>query len=677
MNDNIDDASDLIVEDTTLKPKKAARKRVVKKTARKRAVKAKVDDSAIAEDKSQDEFSFPIQDDLIVDSVPDMTPISSQTSKQDDPVDDVPDVVIRVDYEDEKKLELDKPASKKEGSEDAKPDQDDNREGPGEPRHKDQQGYHRPNNRDSRNKGRNDHRNKDKDTRYHNEKRERYKDKYGKGGGQKRGGPNQKHQQSKQKTHKRSQRKIRKKANFKSTNYSVVDSGPELVIGNLQEFDLFNDKEKLNALVEDISSGGAAIMMNAILETPLMQLVEEAKAFGVEIKGAPNRLHLVDNIIQLAFDRKIPLHVNGVMELTDDGYGLLTLEKDNYRIKSISPFVHKSLVSQHGLKRGHIVTAQIHPHGPDVSCPFVVKIVDIISMEPEEITHLDPFEDLVPYYPLQRILLETTPDAKWDNGSMRVVDLLTPIGLGQRGLIVAPPRTGKTVLLQGIANSIAENNPEVHLIVLLVDERPEEVTDFRRQTKGEVISSTFDEPAESHVHAAEMVIEKARRMCEAGKHVVILLDSITRLARAYNAIMPNSGKILSGGVEATALQKPKRFFGTARNIEGGGSVTIIGTALIETGSRMDEVIFEEFKGTGNMELHLDRSLVDKRIFPAINLEKSGTRKEELLYHPDEMQKIYGLRRAMKGVPSLEAMEMLIKRVRKTKTNAEFLMGLSR
>jgi transcription termination factor Rho len=298
-----------------------------------------------------------------------------------------------------------------------------------------------------------------------------------------------------------------------------------------------------------------------------------------------------------------------------------------------------------------------------------------------EIQGLQPFTELIPYYPTSRILLETPPDTDvkvtWDNISMRVVDCVSPVGFGQRGLIVAPPRTGKTVLMQGMANSIQTNFPEAHLIILLIDERPEEVTDFRRQCHGEVIASTFDEPAENHVHAAEMVIEKSRRMVEHGRDVVILLDSITRLARAYNTMQPGSGKILSGGVEANALQKPKRFFGSARNIEGGGSLTIVATALVETGSKMDEVIFEEFKGTGNMELHLDRGLVDKRVFPALSMEKSGTRKEELLYHPDEMAKIYSLRRAMKGIPSTEAMEMLIQRIKKTRSNAEFLMSLNR
>jgi transcription termination factor Rho len=298
--------------------------------------------------------------------------------------------------------------------------------------------------------------------------------------------------------------------------------------------------------------------------------------------------------------------------------------------------------------------------------------------DPEKASRVTPFTELIPYYPLERIYLETDEKVEWDNVAMRVVDLVSPVGFGQRGLIVAPPRTGKTVLQQGIARSLRVNNPKAHLIVLLVDERPEEVTDFRRQVPdAEVIASTFDESAESHVHAAEIVIEKARRMVEHNQDVVILLDSITRLARAYNTTMPNSGKILSGGVEATALQRPKRFFGSARNIEGGGSLTILGTALVETGSKMDEVIFEEFKGTGNMELHLDRELSNKRIFPALDFEKSGTRKEELLYHPDELNKIYALRRSLKGVPPAEAMEMFIQRVRKTKNNPEFLMGLGR
>jgi transcription termination factor Rho len=282
-----------------------------------------------------------------------------------------------------------------------------------------------------------------------------------------------------------------------------------------------------------------------------------------------------------------------------------------------------------------------------------------------------PFENLTPLFPDQRLVLET--DSK--NISMRVMDLITPIGKGQRGLIVAPPRTGKTVLMQQIANSISTNNPEVKLIILLIDERPEEVTDMERTTKAEVISSTFDEPPDRHVQVAEIVIEMAKRYVECGRDVVILLDSITRLARAYNTLQPHSGKILSGGVDANALHKPKRFFGAARNIENGGSLTIIATALVDTGSRMDEVIFEEFKGTGNMEIGLDRHLVDKRVFPAINIEKSGTRKEELLFHPDELDRVWVLRKALNGVPCVEAMELVINRLKKTKTNVEFLMTL--
>ncbi len=313
-----------------------------------------------------------------------------------------------------------------------------------------------------------------------------------------------------------------------------------------------------------------------------------------------------------------------------------------------------------------------------VQCPCIVKINAVMGKLPEDMRIIPHFKELIPYYPTERILLEIKPENTWDNNAMRIVDILTPIGFGQRGLIVAPPRTGKTVLLQNIAHSIVKNQPKTHLIILLIDERPEEVTDFKNLLPGiEVISSTFDETPESHVRAAEVVIEKAKRLVEIGENVIILLDSITRLARAYNTIIPSSGKVLSGGVEANALQGPKAFFGAARNIEKGGSLTILATALVDTGSKMDEVIFEEFKGTGNMELHLDRSLIDKRIFPAINIEKSGTRKEELLYHPDELHKIYVLRRALKGVISpTESMEMLLDRVHKTNNNVEFLMSIN-
>jgi transcription termination factor Rho len=280
---------------------------------------------------------------------------------------------------------------------------------------------------------------------------------------------------------------------------------------------------------------------------------------------------------------------------------------------------------------------------------------------------------LTPLFPNRRLILESE---KLKDMAMRAFDLISPIGFGQRGLIVAPPRTGKTVLMQKIANAITENNPKAHLIVLLIDERPEEVTDMARSVKGEVISSTFDEPPDRHVHIAEMVIERAKRLAEQGTDVVILLDSITRLARAYNTMQPHSGKILSGGVDANALHKPKRFFGAARNLEERGSLTIIATALIDTGSKMDEVIFEEFKGTGNMEIHLDRALMDKRIYPAVNISKSGTRKEELLYHADEMPRIHILRRALSSLPPVEAMELLLGRLKKTKNNVEFLLAMN-
>lgn len=375
---------------------------------------------------------------------------------------------------------------------------------------------------------------------------------------------------------------------------------------------------------------------------------------------------------------KTPIIAHGVIETIEGGDALLVYANDNYRIRPQSAFIPRFFVQKYGLRRGQDVVAYLHPQAENSTCPFVMKIISVLGMDPETVYHLPKFKDLTPFYPTERLFLECSKDTKWDNVSMRIVDILTPIGLGQRGLIVAPPRTGKTVLLQSIANAISTNRPDVVLIILLIDERPEEVTDCRRQVpNAEIISSTFDESPDNHIHAADMVIDKARRQVEAGKHVVILLDSITRLARAHNTEQPSSGKLLSGGVDANALQSPKKFFGAARNIEGGGSLTILATALVETGSRMDEVIFEEFKGTGNMELHLDRALIDKRIFPAINIEKSGTRKEELLYHPDEMEKVYTLRRAIKGVPVSESMEMLVQRMKSTKSNTEFLLNINR
>jgi len=427
-----------------------------------------------------------------------------------------------------------------------------------------------------------------------------------------------------------------------------------------------------SAMATGTAPPSAPLYLNQIYALALAELNAFARGLGLTFEGTLNRAQLLELIFKKAAEAKLPLRDRGYIDINAQG-AFIVHTHVNYRLYPEDAWLPESLIKRYGLKRGHQVEVLVQPPQEGERCPAVVRIESVMGSPPEEISKVTPFEELVPYYPLQRILLEA-PAVQRDV-SMRAVDILTPIGFGQRGLIVAPPRTGKTILLQNIANSVTENFPDYTLILLLIDERPEEVTDFRRHTKGEVVSSTFDEAPESHVHCAEMVGEKARRLVEQGKHVVILLDSITRLARAYNALASNSGKIMSGGMEATALQKPKRFFGAARNIEGAGSLTIIGTALVDTGSRMDEVIFEEFKGTGNMELHLDRGLVERRIFPAINIDRSGTRKEELIYHPEELQKIYGLRRAMQGLGPIESMEMLIKRLKATKSNAEFLLGL--
>ncbi|WP_404421690.1 transcription termination factor Rho [Nibricoccus sp. IMCC34717] len=448
------------------------------------------------------------------------------------------------------------------------------------------------------------------------------------------------------------------------------------VFGELPNPEKFADFAALAAKADDIRSGGGEpLQVDKLYTLHMADLNAEARRIGAQIEGVPTRRQLLSAIFKKAGEQKRPIFDRGYLDLTDRGHGFIVHESLNYRLYPEDCYVPEALIRHHGLKRGHLVEVQVCAPDEGERCPSTVRLLSVMGKDPAEILKLTPFEELVPYYPLKRILLEA-PEVHKDV-SMRAVDILTPIGFGQRGLIVAPPRTGKTVLLQNMANSVSANFPEAKLILLLIDERPEEVTDFRRHTRGEVVSSTFDESPESHVHCAEMVGEKARRLVEQGEHVVILLDSITRLARAYNALASNSGKIMSGGMEATALQRPKRFFGAARNIEGGGSLTIMATALVDTGSRMDEVIFEEFKGTGNMELHLDRGLVDKRIFPAINGDRSGTRKEELIYHPDEMLRIHGLRRAMQGIPPIEAMEMLLKRLKNTRSNAEFLMSLSR
>ncbi len=400
-------------------------------------------------------------------------------------------------------------------------------------------------------------------------------------------------------------------------------------------------------------------------------LLKRADTMGLVDLGALRKHELIFEILKEHARLNGVMYSKGVLEILPDGFGFLRSPYSNYLPCPEDIYVSPSQIRRFALRTGDLIEGEIREPKEKERFFALLRVDKIQGENPENHRHKVPFENLTPLFPDQRIQLETEPGEI----AMRVMDVFTPIGLGQRGLIVAAPRTGKTVLMQKIANSISENHPDVYLVVLLIDERPEEVTDMQRNTKAHVLSSTFDETPERHVQVAELVAEMSKRMVESGKDVVILLDSITRLARAYNTLQPHSGKILSGGVDANALNKPKRFFGAARNIEKGGSLTIMATALVETGSRMDEVIFEEFKGTGNMELCLDRSLVDKRIFPAINVEKSGTRKEELLLHPDELSKVWILRRAINGVPPVEAMEMIVNRLKKTKSNAEFLMSM--
>ena len=444
--------------------------------------------------------------------------------------------------------------------------------------------------------------------------------------------------------------------------------------GDLPNPARFADVAALDAEATQLdASGGEPVALAELYALNAHELAQRLRQAGVAVEGSPGRRQLLVEFFRHAAANGRSLRDAGHLDQNDRGW-FIVHGHVNYRLFPENTYLPESLVRRYGLKRGHRVEVSAQAPREGERCPSAIRVDRVMGLAPAEIAAITPFEELVPYYPLKRILLEDPEVVK--DVSMRAVDILTPIGFGQRGLIVAPPRTGKTILLQNIANSISANSPDVKLILLLIDERPEEVTDFRRHTRGEVVSSTFDETPESHVHCAEMVIEICRRRVELGEHVVILLDSITRLARAYNALAGNGGKTMSGGLESNALQKPKRFFGSARNIEGGGSLTIIASALIDTGSRMDEIIFEEFKGTGNSEVHLDRGLVERRIFPAINIDRSGTRKEELIYHPEELQRIYGLRRAMQGLGPIESMEMLITRLRKTKSNAEFLLSLA-
>ncbi len=402
------------------------------------------------------------------------------------------------------------------------------------------------------------------------------------------------------------------------------------------------------------------------------ELAQIARRFNVEGSSAMRKQELIFGILQAQTAQAGSIYGEGVLEVLPDGFGFLRAPDYNYLPGPDDIYISPSQVRRFNLRTGDVVSGQIRPPKEGERYFALLKVEKINYEEPERAREKILFDNLTPLYPNEHLHLEHRPDEV----TTRVLDLMTPIGKGQRGLIVAPPRTGKTMMLQAIAHGITANHPEVVLIVLLVDERPEEVTDMQRSVKGEVVSSTFDEPATRHVQVAEMVIEKAKRLVEHGKDVVILLDSITRLARAYNTVVPPSGKILSGGVDSNALHKPKKFFGAARNIEDGGSLTIIGTALIDTGSRMDEVIFEEFKGTGNMEIHLDRRLVDKRTFPAMDINRSGTRKEELLLSREVLNRVVILRRLLAQANPVEAMEFLLDKLKDTKTNAEFIASMN-
>ena len=412
--------------------------------------------------------------------------------------------------------------------------------------------------------------------------------------------------------------------------------------------------------------------ISELKEKNITELNRLARTLEIPGTSGLRKQDLIFKILQAQSEKEGHIFAEGVLEILPDGYGFLRSPDYNYLPGPDDIYVSPSQIRKFDLKTGDTISGNVRPPHEGEKYFALVKIEAINFESPEETRNKILFDNLTPLYPQERIKMETVRESI----SGRVMDILTPVGKGQRGLIVAPPRTGKTMLLQSIANSVTSNHPEVVLIVLLIDERPEEVTDMQRSVKGEVISSTFDEPAARHVQVAEMVIEKAKRLVEHKRDVVILLDSITRLARAYNTIVPPSGKVLSGGVDSNALQRPKRFFGAARNIEEGGSLTIIATALVDTGSRMDEVIFEEFKGTGNMEVILDRKLVDKRVFPAIDIQRSGTRKEELLIPKEDLSRIWVLRKVLNPLSPTEAMELLVDKLGKTRNNSEFLHNMN-
>ena len=426
-------------------------------------------------------------------------------------------------------------------------------------------------------------------------------------------------------------------------------------------------EDKLKDLKE-----GEVLDIAKLKEMNISALTQVAKDLDVVGATGMRKQELIFKILQAQTEKSGLIFSEGVLECLPDGFGFLRAPDYNYLPGPDDIYVSPSQIRKFDLRTGDTISGQIRPPKEGERYFALIKVEAINFESPEDSRSKIFFDNLTPLYPEERVRLETSRE----NISARVLDLLTPVGKGQRGLVVSPPRTGKTMLLQTIANSVTANHPEITLIVLLIDERPEEVTDMQRTVRGEVISSTFDEPAARHVQVAEMVIEKAKRLVEHKRDVVILLDSITRLARAYNTVVPPSGKVLSGGVDSNALQRPKRFFGAARNVEEGGSLTIIATALIDTGSRMDDVIFEEFKGTGNMEVALDRKLVDKRVFPAIDLNRSGTRKEELLTPKDELNRIWVLRKVLNPLSSTESMELIIEKLSKTKSNADFLKSMS-